>query len=362
MQKNIFSILILNYFVFLLLFQTGYAEESSTGFPFTGIINAKDTNLRAGSNLNYEVVSQLQKGDIVYVHSEWMEWYKVKCPENVLLWVSDGFIDSGLVTANKLNVRSGPDLKFNVICQLMKGDKVDVVKKSEDGKWIAIPPPDNAFLWINKQFVDKKGDSNIFEEHLSRRNEVKRLLKEQEDKYLNAMKNEATNPLLYDELILGFDDIAKRYSDFTEEAAMASRRSEQLRAMKKRYEEKLAAQMKKEADARTASGTESLTETDKLTKSSEATTIVKKTETIEDEKSFQPRYLTAKGSVSSSELVGGMKVYKVIEDKKIICIIKSKNIDLNQYVGKRAQIWGNEEYSAQWNKPLIEVNRIKLIK
>lgn len=341
------------------LIVAAHAQETTDEYPYTGIITAKDTNLRAGSNLNYEVVAQLQKGDVVYVAGGWMDWLKVRCPENTLVWVGDGFIDEGLITANKLNVRSGPDLKYNVICQVMKGDKVEVVKKSEDGKWCGIRPPDNAYLWVSKQFVQKKGAADIYDENANRRDNVKRLLAEQEALYETWMKKEATEEVPYDELIAGFESIAKDYSDFTEETVQATRRANQLKSMKKKYQDKLAAK-NKTGTAPSGTSTSATTTAATTTTSSGINRDPVVKNTVRD---FEPRYVTAKGTLSAAEnSAGGFVVYKIIENRKVLCVIKSTSVDLNQYVGKRAQIWGDEEYSAEWSVPFVDVNRVKLIK
>jgi uncharacterized protein YgiM (DUF1202 family) len=341
-----------------------YSQETKDEYPFTGIVNANDTNLRAGSNLNYEIVTQLQKGDIIYVAGGWLDWLKVRCPENTLLWISDGFIDQGLITANKLNVRSGPDLKFNVICQVMKGDKVEVVRKSEDGKWCGIKAPDNAYLWVSRQFVEKKGAAEIFNENANRRNEVKKLLEEQEALYETWMKKEATEGVPYDELIAGFENIAKNYPDFVDESATATRRAEQLKVMKKKQEEKIASE-KRIGEISTGTSTTTNTSTSSGTSTGSSSVAIEKGNEKKTEGTLESRYVTAKGTLSAATAAAGSDgtiVYKVMADNKLLCVIKSKVVDLNQYVGKRAQVWGNQEFSSSWDAPLIEVNRIKLIK
>jgi uncharacterized protein YgiM (DUF1202 family) len=351
-------------FIFGLFVAPVFSQETKEEYPYTGIVNAADTNLRAGSNLNYEIVTQMQKGDIVYVAGGWMEWLKVRCPENSLLWVSDGFIDQGLITANKLNVRSGPDLKYNIICQVMKGDKVELVKKSEDGKWCGIKAPDNAYLWVSKQFVDKKGAAEVYGENANRRDEVKKLLSEQEAVYETWMKKEATEEVPYDELIAGFESIAKNYPDFAEETAQATRRTEQLKLMKKKLEEKIASQKRIESGSSGTAST-STTSTSSTSTTSSSSVTSEKGKTKEPKHSFESRYVTAKGILSASIVSSGADgkvVFKVMDDKKLLCVVKSKSIDLNQYIGKRTQIWGDEEFSDSWEVPLIEINRIKLIK
>jgi hypothetical protein len=92
---------------------------------------------------------------------------------------------------------------YMVLIGLMVGYLVlvEIVKKSEDGKWCGIKPPDNAYLWVSRQFVEKKGGADIYDEHANRRDDVKRLLSEQEALYETWMKKETTEEVPYDELI-----------------------------------------------------------------------------------------------------------------------------------------------------------------
>ena len=63
-------------------------EEPRTGEARTGEINAYDVNVRAGPHLNYEVLTQLSKGDLVLVLGERGDWTRIAMPPGLLAWVS----------------------------------------------------------------------------------------------------------------------------------------------------------------------------------------------------------------------------------------------------------------------------------
>ncbi len=315
----------------VLLFASWLYATEANRYPYTGVILGYDTNVRAGSNLNYEIVTKLQKGDLVYIAGNWREWLKIRCPEGTVLWISGDFIEDGVIEANKLNVRSGPDLKYNVICQVLRDQKVDVVKKSGDGKWDGIKPPEDAYLWVHKDLVDKKGGPDLYGEFQRRREEVrKRLSKVELARELNMRKNTAEIP--FEKMITEYETIAGDYPDFADEAKLASKRAEELRAAKKRLDEKIFTEEKAAEEETT-------------------------------KQSFEPRYVTAKGTLTVTEgKAGGQGILKLEDGDKPVCMVKSKTIELKQYIAGQVQVWGIEEYSSSWDVPLIEVNRVKRIK
>jgi hypothetical protein len=57
------------------------------------------------------------------------------------------------ITADNVNIRSGPDIKFYVCGKLAKGDTVTVVDSPIQG-WARIVPPAGQFSWISMRFVN----------------------------------------------------------------------------------------------------------------------------------------------------------------------------------------------------------------
>ncbi len=298
--------------------------HAAGNYPYTGEVTGYDTNVRAGSNLNYEIVTKLQKGDLVYVAGEWMEWLKIRCPEGTALWASAGFIEDGVVTANKLNVRSGPDLKYNVICQLSRDDKVVALELSDDGKWRGIKPTDNAYLWVHKDLVKRKGEPALHDRYLERRAEFTARLKKAESEREENMKKHPRH-VPFDEMIAEYEAIAEEYAEFRQEAKLASTRARELTNMKKQVSAGIAAEKKIEEEGKTRSD-------------------------------FEPRYLTARGILTPAE---GREIFKIVQKTRVVCVAKSKTILLKQYSGKPVQIWGMDQYDTSWDVPLIDVTRIK---
>ncbi len=304
-------------------------EESQ--YPYTGAILGYDTNVRAGSNLNYEIVTRLEKGELVYVAGQWREWRKIRCPDDTPLWVSSEYIEDGVVIGSKVNVRSGPTLRHNVICQILREDKVEVMEKSEDGEWVGIKAPEDAYLWVHESLVEKKGGPNLYSTFLRRRAEVrKRLSNAEVVRKLNMRKDPSEVP--FGEMIAEYETIATEYADFDNEAKLALKRAEELRAMKKQLDDQIAAEKKAREER-------------------------------EEKKAFVPRYLTAKGTVAAAEgTAGGRGILRLKDGSRLVCMVKSETIDLKQYMTKHVQVWGMEEFNRSWDVPVIDVTRVKSIR
>jgi uncharacterized protein YgiM (DUF1202 family) len=75
-------------------------------------------------------------------------WAKVSLPSNIHIWVNARYIDlvNELVSARKLNLRTGPGENYSVVGMLKKGDTVKQV--GSKGDWTEIEPPTNSFGYV----------------------------------------------------------------------------------------------------------------------------------------------------------------------------------------------------------------------
>lgn len=135
-----------------------FAEQK---FPFVGEIVVDKVNVRAGPNTNFEKMSLLQKGAQVVVIGKEFTWYKIKLPNDAPSFVSDQFVqtgnsDVGMITGNRVNIRSGAGGNFSVIGQLEKGTTVRILERIPG--WCRIVPVEGTYGWIGEQFLIFKSD------------------------------------------------------------------------------------------------------------------------------------------------------------------------------------------------------------
>jgi uncharacterized protein YgiM (DUF1202 family) len=123
-----------------------------------------DANLRAKPTLTSEVVCHVQQSAMLEAKSLQEDWVEVVPPTNVDFYVFSDYIKDGIVDcAQKLNIRAGPGINFNIVGQLENGEKV--VARGTVSEWSRIVPPKNSSLWIHRSLVElleenKANDNN----------------------------------------------------------------------------------------------------------------------------------------------------------------------------------------------------------
>lgn len=139
-----------------LLFLGSVAARAQEVFPFVATVTAKTANVRAGQNVNFESLGQLNKGDDVVVVGASYDWRKIKLSSETKVYVSAGFIKdlgngTGEVMANRLNIRATASNNASVLGQLKKGELIRILDKKDD--WYELESPDQSFGWILKDFI-----------------------------------------------------------------------------------------------------------------------------------------------------------------------------------------------------------------
>ncbi|MBU4212006.1 MAG: SH3 domain-containing protein, partial [Verrucomicrobia bacterium] len=111
-------------------------------------------NLRAKALVTSEVVGQVSENDILTAKMIDKEWVEIVPPANVDLWVLGDYVKDGAINCSqKVNVRAGPGINFNIVGQLPQGEKVEV--RGTHADWIKIAPPPACSLWISRSLVSE---------------------------------------------------------------------------------------------------------------------------------------------------------------------------------------------------------------
>lgn len=125
-------------------------------YPFLAEAIVDEVNIRAGQSSNFEKLYQLKKGEKVVVLERNYSWYRVELPEQAQAYASSKYIQRikdqiGGVTADKVNVRSGPDITYSIIGQLIDGEEVWILEDLE--KWYRIRPTKSLQGWVSDEYL-----------------------------------------------------------------------------------------------------------------------------------------------------------------------------------------------------------------
>jgi len=128
-----------------------FGQEEDKFEPVYALILTEKVNIRAGQGLNFEILGRLTQGNEVVVIGQEYGWYRIKLPDQALSFVHQDYIEGNSVKADRLRVRAGAGTNFNILGILKKGEPVKIL--SEDGDWLKITPPENCAGWIKKDYL-----------------------------------------------------------------------------------------------------------------------------------------------------------------------------------------------------------------
>ncbi len=112
------------------------------------MVTATRLNIRKGPNIRNDKIGFLNRGSIVDIYEQRDGWCRIDTQKK---WVSKKYlrnIFSGKVTASSLNVRTGPSTDFRKIDHLSRGDEVTIYESKND--WHRI---DLNEKWVHKKYV-----------------------------------------------------------------------------------------------------------------------------------------------------------------------------------------------------------------
>ena len=162
--RSINKISVISLITFFNLFNICIAGDSTL---FQGIVNADKINIRSDSTVSSQIICNLNKGKRVEVVKELYDWYKIKLPKNAPSFIRSDMISAindktARVIKDKVNIRLKPNESSPVLGRVDKNEIINILK-TRDG-WYGIEPVINSFGWINKKFVDKLPSKEIFTE------------------------------------------------------------------------------------------------------------------------------------------------------------------------------------------------------
>lgn len=211
---------------------------------FTGKVLANKVRVRSKPDLESHIIRQLSKGDLLLVNGEDGEFWSVQPPKGTKAYVFRTYVLDGVVEASRVNVRLEPHADAPIIAQLQLGDKVKGDVCPMNHKWLEIEPPQNTKFYISKEFIAQAGGPEYLASMEKRRAQVHDLVS---NAFFIA---EAECKKSFEEMSIleateKFQIVLNSYTDFPEAIAQAK---EGLALLKDTYLQKKIAYLESKAE------------------------------------------------------------------------------------------------------------------
>jgi len=278
----------------LIVFAASAVEAAETASH--GLITGASVYVRSGGAKAYRALGKLTKGqfvDVITVSNDG-KWVRIVAPEQVDAWIFAKYVNvaggKGVVTGDKVRVRSRPNLKGELVNRLDKGTALKV--KGREGDWLRIAPPKGTVAWIHAQYVKRMTAAEVAAHR-------------------------------------------RAQTDLARAEAEKKKRKAEL-ALKKKAEE---ARKKREAEL-------ALTRAEDASKKREAELALKRAE--DARKGTTPtagRATTLAGWISyigpGVERTGA--THRIVKDGRVLALVKSARVDLGSFVGARVRVTGRAQ-------------------
>ena len=133
-----------------------------------GEVIASTLNIRSGPSTDNSIIGYVHRGDKLQILGKSNGWYKVKLSNGKIGWGSGNYIELegsqdignkrhdgklAMVTADALNVRSGPSTSYAKITFVYKGQSVEIIESSNG--WHKIKTSDGQIGWASGKYISK---------------------------------------------------------------------------------------------------------------------------------------------------------------------------------------------------------------
>ena len=305
----------------------GFAAPETIS-PVAGLVAADAVNVRSGPNVNFEVVIKLDKGASVLITGQSQDWYKISLPLGSKAYVHQKFVTlkrgmMGAIVGQKVNVRAGADTKFNVLGQLKADDSVAII--GQEGEWYKIYSFPGLSAWVSSEFIKKQGDAAAYQQ-AEQHYQQSFLQLEQVELFEEQERQKPASQQDRAALTGKYKELAQSYPE-SPVAQIASRRLSMLN--------------QEPQTARTLVATPG--------------PAAQPAPSVADIVSVEGKIM------ETGRFFNRRWTHKLVRDKKVLYYLKSDTLNLNDFVYYRVTVWGSTEELARSAVPLMHVTQVKPI-
>lgn len=126
--------------------------------PFRGVVISDGIHIRSDSTVTAPVICDVGKGDSLEVLAQLYEWYRVKLPRMAPSFVRKDLVakeagSTAKIIKERVNVRLEPNESSPIIGRAVKGEEINIVADAQG--WYKIEPVAKSSGWIHRRFVQK---------------------------------------------------------------------------------------------------------------------------------------------------------------------------------------------------------------
>ena len=110
-------------------------------------------NVRAGAGMKYTAVAQLTKNNPVEITAVHPKWLAIKPPANTRVWVQKRYIKNNKLSAN-VNLRSGPSTGYEALGTGRRGMAAKALDKATPSGWVQIAAPEHIPFYVGRPAVE----------------------------------------------------------------------------------------------------------------------------------------------------------------------------------------------------------------
>ncbi|OMP68106.1 N-acetylmuramoyl-L-alanine amidase [Domibacillus epiphyticus] len=154
----------------IILFISIFMKEASTNAETNVIrIGVDNANVRSEPSMTASVIGSANRNEQFHVLKEQYDWYQVQLSGGKKGWIAGHIVtedapsmstsasQTGIITADRVNVRNDPSLSASIIGTAYSGDQVGII--SRENGWVNIRFQ-NETAWVSSQFVRTKSASS----------------------------------------------------------------------------------------------------------------------------------------------------------------------------------------------------------
>lgn len=193
-----------------------YAKDQA----FTGKVLGNGVRMRLAPDVESSIVQEIPKGELIVVTGEKNDFYSIRPPADLKVYIFRSFVLDNIVEGNRVNVRLAPELNAPVVGYMNTGDRVEGRISEKNHKWLEIDPPQNVRFYVAREYIDKVGGPELKSQRDEKRKAVIQLM-ENADRLTQSEMMKPFQEIDYERISENYNKIMRDYADFSTYAERA---------------------------------------------------------------------------------------------------------------------------------------------